>query len=72
MDLPWSAYAGALIGSVVSVVVLEALFGIDWIPSVAHAALHGLLAGLWMCALMWLTASRGGLWRRRAGPRDRP
>ena len=66
------AYAGALIGSVVSAVVLEALFGIDWIPSVAHAALQGLHTGLWMCAFLRLTASRGGLWRRRAGPRHRP
>lgn len=73
MDLEWSVYAGALIGSIVAWVVPEALFDVDWIPSVAHAAFNGVLAGLWMCAFLRWTASRGGRWRRPAAPpRHRP
>jgi hypothetical protein len=64
VDLEWSVYAGALIGFVVAWVVPEALFDVDWIPSVAHAAFYGVLAGLWGCALLRWTA--GAEWRRRS------
>jgi hypothetical protein len=64
VDLEWSVYAGALIGSVVAWVVPEALFDVDSIPSVAHAAFYGVLAGLWGCALLRWTA--GAEWRRRS------
>jgi hypothetical protein len=72
VDLEWSVYAGALTGSVVVLVVPEALFDVDWIRSVAHAAFNGVLAGLAMCASLWWTASRGGRWRRHPAPRHRP
>jgi hypothetical protein len=67
-DLRWSDYAAGLMSMVVWWVVGEALFDLDWISSVAHAAFNGVLAGLGMCAVVWLMG-----WRRRAAaPRDHP
>jgi hypothetical protein len=64
VDLEWSVYAGALVGSVGASVLLEALFDVDSIPSVAHAPFYGVLWGLWGCALLRWTA--GAEWRRRS------